>query len=216
MSIRLLIQKIYSSFDSEVNAYGQGYPTTIIKMAGCNMDCPHCDIDYGPLKSSQMSIQEIIEFIKTKKVTITGGEPLLQTENLSVLLDRLINKNIHITIKTNGSLPLLAVDSELASYVVDFKLHDPESFLFENVKNLSTYDWIKFVIDSNEQYRQALVYIRAIKQINSCVKIALSPIHKIKAGKHIITPTPEELLSWMILDEITDNTVNFQLHKFIR
>jgi pyruvate formate lyase activating enzyme len=87
-----------------------GIPVTVIFTAGCNMNCPYCqNSELIPLDSgSEMTVQEIVQKAQgnlTEGYCITGGEPTIQSD-LPVLLKHLrIDKNSHINLNTQGSVP---------------------------------------------------------------------------------------------------------------
>lgn len=73
---------------------GQGY-RTVLFLQGCNLRCKGCqnkstwDIEKGELVDSHDLALAIREQCVNKKLTISGGEPLLQTEELIDLLEEL-------------------------------------------------------------------------------------------------------------------------------
>ena len=104
----LVVQEMYSSIDGEINYWGQGFPSIFIRLAGCNLNCPYCDTKYAKdtdgakafapeeLKKSILKI-----FPGYKKITITGGEPLLQATALYNFI-KLLEDEYLISIETNG------------------------------------------------------------------------------------------------------------------
>ena len=68
---------------------------TVVFLQGCDLHCPGCqnpstwDIDSG----TQMTTEELATMLKTnvdnRKITISGGEPLVQTDAVVELLDLL-------------------------------------------------------------------------------------------------------------------------------
>ena len=79
---------------------------TLIFMQGCDFRCPFCqnqkiwDIKGGYKWSIKILINELKKNSITKKVTITGGEPLFQLEALKTLVDELYKEQFNIVLYT--------------------------------------------------------------------------------------------------------------------
>lgn len=79
---------------------------TLIFMQGCDLRCPFCqnqkiwDIKSGYKWSIKVLINELKKNSITKKVTITGGEPLFQLEALETLVDELYKEQFNIVLYT--------------------------------------------------------------------------------------------------------------------
>ena len=62
---------------------------TFIRLAGCNLRCSYCDTVYSlfgeetPCEYTEMTVDEIISKVNMtyKRVTLTGGEPLVHTDS---------------------------------------------------------------------------------------------------------------------------------------
>lgn len=74
-------------------------------MVGCSLSCDFCDTDNTI--SNELSIQEVKNLILNEIVennidllVITGGEPLLQFDEISKLLS-LLNSDINVQFETN-------------------------------------------------------------------------------------------------------------------
>ncbi len=92
-----------------------GKISTVLFSAGCNLACPFChnpDLVNPDLLDSTCSLSnvEVIEELKEREgfidaVVLTGGEPLLYTENLELL--KRIKKETLLLVKldTNGTFP---------------------------------------------------------------------------------------------------------------
>src|SRR5210317_280287 len=109
METKLKIKEIFTSIDGEVNHLGQGYPSIFIRLADCNLNCSYCDTDYKLDPEQKLStVNEIINHIQKifpgyNKVTITGGEPLVQLVEVSILIDELFKRDYHVSLETNGT-----------------------------------------------------------------------------------------------------------------
>ena len=108
------IKEIFESIQGEALYIGE--KQIFIRFCGCNLSCDYCDTafqkeDYvtvfgldenlkNPVSSSELL--KIINRYNAKTISLTGGEPLLQTEFLREFLP-LANKKIYL--ETNGTLP---------------------------------------------------------------------------------------------------------------
>ena len=93
---------------------------SVIFFSGCNMRCPFC---HNPEtlfeKGTERTVDEVLEIIsrykgyyKTKGgVTLSGGEPFLQSDFCAELINRLHEEKINIIAETNG---LIAEDRLIA------------------------------------------------------------------------------------------------------
>lgn len=202
------VNEIFVSVDGEVNCLGQGHPSTFIRLQGCNLRCKYCDTLYAQSEegADEMGIPEILERmneIACPKITITGGEPLVQAET-HALVDVLIEEGFVVSMETNGSLPLTGLNPVL-DVVMDWKLQSSgaqDNMLTSNLALLKPTDWLKFVIADIDDYAEAMsVYGQA-----GC-RVAFSPCHPVLK--------PAVLFRWMKEDGLFDVWLNVQLHKYM-
>lgn len=79
---------------------------TLIFMQGCDLRCPFCQNEkiWNKKGGYKWSIKILINELKknsiTKKVTITGGEPLFQLKALETLVDELYKEQFNIVLYT--------------------------------------------------------------------------------------------------------------------
>ncbi len=100
---------------------------SVIQVAGCSIRCIGCYIPetHRPDNGRLTSIGEIVAEIDQKSrehdgVTILGGEPFDQVENLSVLVQKLKSKGFHLTIYTGFTLDeLIARNSGAVNRILD-------------------------------------------------------------------------------------------------
>lgn len=99
------ISEIFYSIEGEGIEIGR--PEVFIRLAGCNLRCEWCDTKYAWSNGKEMSIEEIIQEIRRypcKNISITGGEPLLQKEELLELVKGLKKMDYWIQLNTNGTI----------------------------------------------------------------------------------------------------------------
>ena len=215
----LRVQEIFTSIDGEVNHHHQGCFTTFIRLAGCNLRCRYCDTERAWEKQSgtEMTTAQIMQVIESRgcqKVTITGGEPLWQMEDLQELVHCILwDSNCNISVETNGTIPPFShLITGRLTYVVDYKLPssgmmDQMMYIGEFVK-LSYFDFIKFVIMDRKDYIMARIVKKDIQQKGGKARFAFSPVHGTMDG--------EELINWCKEDRMFDVIINLQLHKILK
>lgn len=199
--------EIFASIQGE-STYA-GLPCVFVRMTGCNLRCVYCDTTYAYEEGIEMSGDEIIEKVKgygIKLVEITGGEPLLQKDVLS-LMERLLDDGFTVLLETNGSVSIKDVDKR-AVIIMDIKT--PKSGMFEkmdllNLKYLKHNDEAKFVVIDREDYEWVRDFIKDYRLTDKC-KILLSPAYGVLS--------PENLCKWIIDDRLLVR-FNLQLHKYI-
>ncbi len=215
----LIVNEFFKGIDGEVNKWHQGRLTTFIRLAGCNIRCDFCDTKYAQKMSNGVQYKGADLFNKLnlkagQKVTITGGEPLMQLQGLTNFCKILCSNKINVSIETNGSIAIPFNDFKMKgcgniNWIIDWKLPSAssgkETFLKENIQNCKSDDWIKFVIGNWPDYDYAIK--KCGGYLNDCF-IAFSPM----AGSKI---TPQMLIDRLIDDNLWQITLNVQLHKLI-
>jgi len=157
-----------------------------------------------------MSIDAILDEVSEKGlrlVEITGGEPLLQSDEAAKLTKRLLDAGYKVLIETNGSVSIGSLDSR-AVVIMDMKT--PASTMSEK-NNLSNFayikpdDEIKFVICDRNDYEWSKNMVLEYELSKRCT-ILFSP----SAG----AIAPRELAGWILQDRL-EVRLNMQLHKII-
>lgn len=98
--------EIFASIDGEGSR--QGLLTTFLRLHDCNIRCSYCDTTYSYSIDSvftEMTVAEVadvIESLGNHRITITGGEPLLQEAAVVELIDEL-NRRKALKIQDNPS-----------------------------------------------------------------------------------------------------------------
>ena len=83
---------------------------SVLFLQGCNKNCKGCHNagikEHG--KGTMVSIDELVMYIESqccnKKITISGGEPLEQMENLEILIRKLKAKGYNICVYTGWEM----------------------------------------------------------------------------------------------------------------
>lgn len=102
------ISEIFFSFQAEGIYIGE--PQIFVRLSECNIapQCAYCDTDVKVVR--EMTSSEILKTIEkenwlSRTISVTGGEPLLQTDFLKRLLPILKKNGFCIYLETNGTLP---------------------------------------------------------------------------------------------------------------
>jgi len=207
----LYINEIFTGIDGEVNFKGQGALTTFIRFQGCNLNCTYCDTPQARklTNKKEMSVSQIVDLIPKGKVTITGGEPLLQRETAELIEALLYKKNV-VSVETNGSLPFPEIESSDLGWVLDYKLANPDYMCLENHRRLTEKDWIKFVIIDRCDFISSINFIDILKKDACRANYALSPM--MNGGKNNALWLAEEMIKYGCKDIV----LNIQIHKLIK
>ncbi|MDA8773952.1 radical SAM protein [Chlamydiia bacterium] len=203
----LYLTEIFHSIQGE--SHTVGYPTVFIRLSGCNLRCSWCDTTYSFKRGVKMPLSEIVDQVnqhQTPHVCITGGEPLLQ-KNAYPLIKQLIKMNKKISIETSGSILLNELNNAI-HIVMDIKCPDSKMSKknnFDNLAYLKKTDEIKFVIQSEDDYRWAK-HIMFKYELNNICNVLFSPEKK--------TMDPQKLSKWILNDQIQVR-LNLQVHTYI-
>lgn len=129
---------------------------TVLYIQGCEQRCEGChnpntwNIDGGKKVTIDSMVDEIVRNSMTKKITISGGEPLLQVNALLELILKLKSKNFNVALYTGYEIEDVA--KELLKYLDYIKVGR-----YEKEKRCTTVDYIgsinqKFIDLKGEGY----------------------------------------------------------------
>ena len=155
----MIVIEIFRSLQGE--GKNQGRPCTFVRLAGCNLRCAWCDTSYAWNEGEEMSVGEVLDrvwLLRGAYICITGGEPLLQREDLLELLKKFKLHGYSVEIETNGSLDFREMQP-YASICMDVKC--PSSGERSDLSLLSAitaHDSVKFVVADMDD----LLYARAV------------------------------------------------------
>lgn len=189
-----------------------GALSVFIRFAGCNLRCAWCDTQYAweAKYGEEMSAAEIFDYIKSTgidHVTLTGGEPLLQPDIIS-LIARLFDYQIHI--ETNGAIPvdLYRIGGNV-HFVIDYKLPDSgmeDRMDLANLNIAKKDDVYKFVIASERDLDRAIGVVRDYNLTNR-TQVYFSTVFG--------TMKPADVVERMKREKLCKIKLQLQLHKYI-
>lgn len=216
------ITEIYRSLQGE-SSYA-GLPCIFVRLTGCNLRCAWCDSEYAFTGGRRMSLDEVMAEVSSAGqaplVEITGGEPMLQEQEVLPLMRRLIVEGYKVLLETSGERPLAQVPEEVVK-IVDVKCPasgQGGSFDPANLTALTNRDELKFVIASHGDYEFAREFLREHNLSGRVASVIFSPAFAKTAtgtrdSSHCLVD-PRELAEWILQDNLPVR-LGLQIHKFI-
>ncbi|MBS4913076.1 MAG: radical SAM protein [Veillonella sp.] len=207
--------ELFSSIEGEGTR--QGFPCSFLRLYDCNLRCVYCDTTYSYGKDVDykiMSIPQIIrtlEGFKNRYITITGGEPLLQADEVKALIKTMSRETTpwgpyEFNIETNGSI-LAPFRYDNVFYTFDYKC--PDSLAEEDMhpkllENLKKRDVLKFVVSSH-------------RDLDKMRDLVLSKQPK---GHIFVSPVfgkidPKDIVNYLLDNDLQNIRIQLQIHKFI-
>ena len=160
------VNEIFNSFQGE--GIYVGTPATFIRLQGCNLKCSFCDTDFT--NSRELSVDRVKNIIvenmqkhQTDLLVITGGEPLLQYNELQELTNQL---NCNIQIETNGTILEKPLN---ATYMISPKKNIEKTFKFYKDYEKT---YFKFIIQKESDLKEIK---KLIEKYNYSKTIWLQP-----------------------------------------
>ena len=207
----LVVKEIVPSLSGE-GKY-TGCPTSIVRLSGCNLKCSYCDDKPAEVKPRKISIMNVMNAVKqlgNKYVMITGGEPMLQKNEVIPLMYELASENYIAWIETNGSI-LLEKDHYRRSWSYCMDIKCPSSGMaeknnYKNLANLLKNDEVKFVIADVGDYMFANSILR---KYPTQATVIFSPVVS-EDGTH----NGRELAEMIISDKLNVR-LGMQMHKWL-
>lgn len=150
-----------------------GFPAYFLRLQSCTLNCTYCDTQEVWRFGNPYTINELLDLMEKHEVikdlsdgvslVLTGGSPLLQEENLLILIESLINRfDIKPFIEIENECTILP--SEKMIEYVDIWNNSPKlqgsgnpkllRYRPDVLKKLSKLDnsWFKFVISKEEEW----------------------------------------------------------------
>lgn len=218
----MLISEIFSSIEGE--GIRSGYLATFIRTYGCNLRCNYCDSMYavdetidlfGNKNFRQMTVQDIVnecKHIGNKRITFTGGEPLIQ-KDAKELIGELLDNHFEVNIETNGAVPIKDFvyfrNRNMAKLIVTMDWKSPYSgmrnkMIEENLIDLRYFDVLKFVVATKEDLDDMK---NILENNNIYCNIFVSPVF----GKI----EPFEIVDYLKQNNLQNTRIQLQIHKLI-
>ena len=229
--VRLL--EYFYSIDGETKRSGE--LVWFIRVTQCNLACRWCDTNYCHWEQGyDIDIDELVDKIEKtnscKKVTLTGGEPLIH-KNITKLILRLLEDGFNLNIETNGSVnPYKILDKKIFGkyrkngqlwFSLDYKckysgMQDKMISGRSAAYVLGNYDCYKFVVANEEDLNDAYHRIKLIERYYRERKVP-----EVKRCTYYLSPCFGEIELPKIIDFMKEKNlikrVKFQIqaHKVV-
>jgi len=214
--------EIFRSIQGETTRVG--LPMAFVRVAGCDLACSYCDTPDArpPDAGREMTIAQVLAALPCSRehlslqglprpprteVMITGGEPLLQPEDVNALVVELVCRGHEVMVETSGAHPIDLVDAR-ARRIVDVKT--PGSGMadrmdWRNLERLTSRDEVKFVLTGRPDYDWAKEVVESHGLLARC---------PVLFGSAWPLLDPKALARWMVEDALPVR-LNLQIHKML-
>lgn len=203
----LRVSEIFHSLQGETSR--SGLPTVFVRLTGCPLRCRWCDTEYAFSGGETLSLPALVQSIlaqPTRRVCVTGGEPLAQ-KNCLPLLTLLCDAGCDVSLETSGALDISGVDRRV-SRIVDLKAPGSGEVArnrLENLPLLTPHDELKIVIGDRADYDWACAMLREHGLPERC-PVLFSPVST--------QLEPGQLADWILADQLPVR-LQVQLHKLL-
>lgn len=204
----LRVSEIFHSLQGESRSIG--LPTVFIRLTGCPLRCRYCDTQYAFSGGQAMTPATILETVRSyhcHHVTLTGGEPLAQTEAYD-FLRALADAGFAVSVETSGAMDIAGIDSRV-SIVMDLKTPasgELSKNRWNNLSCLAAKDQLKFVICDRNDYDWAKHQLLEWRLNDIGCELLFSPAHE--------QLEPQHLAEWILADRLPVR-FQLQLHKYL-
>lgn len=196
-----------------------GRLAAFVRFSGCNLTCSYCDTQWAQdaeLAVELLDADQLCAWIGEQPcacVTITGGEPTLQSHLPELVRVVAALEQIQVVeIETNGSTDLAELATKRPDELritMDYKLPSSgmeDKMRPENFALLAPHDVVKFVIGTAEDLETMARIVSEHSLADHC-RVYLSPVF----GQM----DPATIVDFMKERDLTQATLQLQLHKII-
>lgn len=246
--MKTYLSEIFSSIQGEGPYVGERH--LFVRFCGCHRACEFCDtvVDRtetvliekrpgsgqfeqvpNPLSAEQLAgiIREVDERKTNRRISLTGGAPLLQAAYLTELLPQLCNDGYSIYLETAGDLPkqlksiiewvdIVAMDVKLSSVTKEPNTFPAHWQFLKTCREWNLDVFTKLILSAETDEKELIQAVEGIKKAGGQdTLIVIQPMTK--AAKTDAVPNGEQLLRWQeMAGELMPNVrVIPQTHKML-
>lgn len=200
-----------------------------IRFCGCHRDCEYCDTntertawvlvesepgsDNFEKVKNPLTVEQVVELVhkvdrkrNNRRISLTGGAPLLQANFLGELLPRLCAEEYSIYLETAGDLPqqlksiiewvdIVAMDVKLSSVTKEPNTFPAHWQFLKTCRDFSVDVFVKMVLSAETHEGELMEAVKGIKKAGGAdTLVVLQPMTK--AARTDAVPSGEQLLHW--------------------
>jgi 7-carboxy-7-deazaguanine synthase len=204
----VVVKEIYLSLQGESSH--QGLLCAFVRLTGCHLRCGYCDSAFAFKGGTRMENAEIVRQVlalRTPRVELTGGEPLLQP-GVYPLMERLLAQGLLVMLETSGAIDVRLVPKAVVK-IVDVKTPssgESDRMDARNFESMGEGDELKFVIGTREDYEWSRRLIAEHRLAERPYGMLFSTVYGQLSTR--------DLAEWIVEDRLP---VRFQLqqHKYV-
>ena len=242
------ISEIFSSIQGEGPYIGERH--LFLRFCDCHRDCIYCDTNTKRTESvmiekiagsgeiehipNPLSVDEVLNWIdvldaknNNKRISLTGGAPLLQAKFLSQLLPKLVEKGYSNYLETVGDLTdqfktiveyidIVAMDVKLSSVTLDKNIFSQHWKFLSYMKNQNVDYFIKLIVSNETDEYELMEAVKGIcKHGGKETNVILQALSATERVSNI--PSSQQLLRWQdnIVGVLPNVRVIPQTHKIM-
>ena len=203
--------EVFRSLQGETTRVG--VPMDFVRLAGCDLRCAYCDTPEArdPAAGRAMTVAEVVASLPSPAlpwVMVTGGEPMLQVEEVNALVEALTDGGRKVLVETSGAHPIGALNPK-AHRIVDIKTPGSgmaDRVCWANLRALRPQDEVKFILTGRADYEWAREVVSR-HRLAETVPVLFGPARPLLE--------PRTLAEWILADALPVR-LNLQIHKDLR
>ncbi len=215
----MYIKDIFYSFQGE--GPWVGYPQIFIRFYGCNIHCSYCDEPDFVEDRNNYTVEKVLQEIEPylsknpHSISITGGEPLIQTKSIKELVPHL---PIPAYLETNGTLPnhLAEVVDLFTYFSVDFKDGFSKEFTeFMSILADRPNVFVKYVLLRDFSVIEFQKMVKILAHFNPKIPLVIQPVTPFSEVKHKAKAEDIFRAYTLATQSLADVRIIPQTHKFM-
>jgi len=203
--------EIFRSLQGETTRCG--VPMDFVRLAGCDLACSYCDTPAARRADAgrEMTTANVLAALPSPALpfcVITGGEPLLQVEDVNDLVAALAESGRRVLVETSGAHPIEAVDDR-ATRILDLKTPGSgmaDRVRWANLEHLRADDEVKFILTGRADYEWACRVVE---------RHGLTERLPVLFGAAWGRLDARRLAGWLLEDSLPVR-LNLRLHNYLR